>query len=283
MDADLSDMTSQEPRTLESSRKLFNILEHVVRTGGVGVTETAEELSLPKSTVHLYLQSLVERGHVIAEDGRYRPSLELLEWGDHARNDIEVYRKGRTEVDALAEKTNELANLGVVESDAVRLVHLQEIETEPTESSAPSISTEFSATAPNISVLSEDYQHTLGKKLDIHATAMGKAMLAEMPRERVESIVDRRELTAHTEHTITDPGRLFDELETIQSRGYAVDDQERVEGLYCIAAAVCENDRPLAAVSVSGLAKQWNGEYKSELAEMVTNTAHVIEIKLTHS
>lgn len=276
-------MAKNETPTLESSRKVFSILENVIEAGGGGVTEIADATSLPKSTVHLHLQSLVETGQVVKREGTYHPSLQLFEWGERIRNDIEAYREGHEEIDSLAEETNELVNLGVIEDGRVRLVYLREIEEERTESSVPSISTEFKADAPKVTVLSEDYEHALGKELDVHATAMGKAMLAKMPKEEVESIIDRHGIPQHTENTITSRDCLFEELETIRSRGYAEDREERVNGLQCIGAAICRNDQPMAAISISGPTKQWNGEHKVDLADRVMNTANVIEIKLTHS
>lgn len=276
-------MPESDAPPLESSRKLFSILEHLVQTGGAGITDIARATSLPKSTVHLHLQSLLATGHAVKDSDTYRPSLELFEWGERVRYGIAPYRKGRAEVNSLAEKTNELVNLGVIENGKVRLVYLREISGGGSDSSAPSVSTEFEADTPDRSVLGEDYKHTPGRTLDIHATAMGKAMLAEMPREEVEAVVDAQGLPRHTDRTITSADRLFEELEEIRSEGYAEDDEERVDGLCCVAAAICDSDGPAAAVSVSVLSKQWYGEYSTELAERVTNTANMIEIKLTHS
>ncbi|MEF8851234.1 MAG: IclR family transcriptional regulator [Haloarculaceae archaeon] len=276
-------MPESDTPPVESSRKLFSVLEHLVQTGGAGPTDIARRTSLPKSTVHLHLQSLLATGHAVKDGDVYRPSLELLELGERVRYGIAAYRKGRAEVDSLAEETNELVNLGVIENGKVRLVYLREVSGGGSDSSAPSVSTEFEADTSDRSVLGEDYKHTPGRTLDIHATAMGKAMLAEMSREEVEAVVDSHGLPRHTDRTITSADRLFEELETVQSRGYAEDDEERVDGLRCVAAAISDPDGPVAAVSVSALSNQWYGEYSTELANRVMNTANMIEIKLTHS
>lgn len=276
-------MAKSDTPPLESSRKLFSILEYLIRTGGAGITDVAEATSLPKSTVHLHLQSLLATGHVVKQGDTYQPSLQLFEWGERVRHNITAYRKGREEVDSLAEESNELVNLGVIENGKVRLVYLREVRGDRSKSSVPSVSTEFKTDTPNRSVLGEDYKHIPGKTLDIHATAMGKAMLAEMPREDVEAIVESHGLPRHTDNTITSTDRLFAELESIQSKGYAKDNEERVDGLRCVAAAICDNDEPVAAVSISALSNQWHGEYSAELADRVMNTANMIEIKLTHS
>lgn len=275
-------MPANDSPPVQSSEKLFRILERLVETGGEGVTALAEATGLPKSTVHLHLQSLQEAGYVIKSQATYRPSFRLLELGDQTRQNHDVYRAGREEVDTLARDTNELVNLGVPENGKVRLIYLREVEGEAAHDPL-SVSTEFEATKSRASVLSESYEHLPGKALDMHATAMGKAILAELPTEEVERIVDRHGLPRHTDRTITSRDRLFEELESVREEGFAVDDECRVQGLCCVATAVTLRGDPVAAVSISGLADRLNGEYRQRLANRVTNTAGVIEIKLAHS
>jgi DNA-binding IclR family transcriptional regulator len=275
-------MSANDAPPVQSSGKLFRILERLVETGGEGVTALAEATGIPKSTVHLHLRSLQEAGYVVRAEQAYRPSLRLLELGDQTRQTHEVYRAGREEVDTLARETNELVNLGVPESGQVRLLYLREVEGDATHDPL-SVSTEFEATKSRVSVLSESYEHVPGKALDMHATAMGKAILAELSTEEVDRIVDQHGLSRHTDRTITSRDRLIEELESIRNEGVAVDDECRVEGLCCVAAAVTLGGEPVAAVSISGLADRLNGEYRQQLANRVTNTAGVIEIKLAHS
>jgi len=275
-------MSGNDAPAVQSSEKLFRVLEHLVESGGDGVTAVAEATSLPKSTVHLHLQSLRESGYVVKSDREYRPSFRLLELGHRTRDHNPVYRAGRDEVDTLARETNELVNLGIPEEGKVRLVYLREVEGESS-GNPLSVSTEFEATRPRASVLSESYEHVPGKRLDMHATAMGKAILAELPAEAVDRIVDRHGLPRHTENTVTSRDRLFAELESIRADGFATDVECRVNGLCCVAAVINRDDEPVGAVSVSGLADRWNGEYRERLADRVVNTAGMIEIKLAHS
>lgn len=267
---------------LQSSEKMFSILEYLIEAGGAGVTEVANTTSIPKSTVHLHLKSLIESGYVVKSGQEYRSSLKLLELGERARQNAEVYRKGREEIDTLARETNELVNLGVLENGKVRLVYPREANDKQSTAS-PSVSTEFEATRPRVSVLSEDYEHAPGTALDIHATAMGKAILANLPGEAVDRIVDRHGLHKHTDNTVSTRDELRAELESVRADGYATDIEGRIDELCCVAASISPKDDPIAAVSISGFAEQWNGEYRETLAAEVQNTARMIEIKLTHS
>ncbi|MEF8852372.1 MAG: IclR family transcriptional regulator C-terminal domain-containing protein [Haloarculaceae archaeon] len=90
-----------------------------------------------------------------------------------------------------------------------------------------------------------------GIEVDLHTTAMGKAVLAGISRERRDEIVAEHGLDPVTSETITDRRRLESELDDIHERGYAIDNEERVEGVRCVAAPIVSPDQVVGAVSVS--------------------------------
>jgi DNA-binding IclR family transcriptional regulator len=119
---------------------------------------------------------------------------------------------------------------------------------------------------------------TVGKREYIHCISLGKAMLAHLPEERVEGIVDRHGLPAQTPNTITDRETLFEELETTRERGYAVDDEEKIEGVRCVAAPLTD-DGVVGAISISGPSSRMDGErFREELPRKLLRWANVIEI-----
>jgi DNA-binding IclR family transcriptional regulator len=122
-------------------------------------------------------------------------------------------------------------------------------------------------------------------QVHLHCTALGKAILAYLPEERVREIIDTHGLPERTDATITDEEELFDELEGIRDRGYARDMEERVAGLLCVAAPIRNLDGdPLGAISVSGPTSRMKGErFDEEVPEELTSTANVIELNLNYS
>ena len=118
-----------------------------------------------------------------------------------------------------------------------------------------------------------------------HSTAAGKAILAELSREEVESIVEYHGLPARTENTIVDEDELYEELERVRSNGYAVDDQECFEGLFCIADSVRTSDgNVLGAISVSAPVDRIDRqEFLEEVTPLLNNTTGVLEISHTYS
>ncbi len=123
-----------------------------------------------------------------------------------------------------------------------------------------------------------------GKRIPIHATAAGKAILAFLPRERAQEIVDRRGLPARTENTITDRDELFEELELIRDRGYAINQEENVRGVRAVGVPVRPYDRIAGAISISGPVQRMKEKEERDqqnLLNLLLGSANELEIKCT--
>lgn len=102
----------------------------------------------------------------------------------------------------------------------------------------------------------------VGKHNPIHSSAGGLAILANIDRERVESIVDRRGLERQTDYTLTDREELFEELESIRDRGYSINDRGHIAGLRAIGASVTSPEEDvIGALSISGLTNWLQGQF----------------------
>lgn len=242
-------------------KTVFDIVD-TLEKGEMGVSEVASELDIPTSTAHIYLKSLAAEGYAINEDGRYRLGLRFLKHGGHVRNRLKLYRAAKSHVDKLANETGEVGNLGVEEKGQRVLVYKSEVP-------------------------DAIYDNTpTGEFTNLHWTALGKTMLAHLPSERVDEIIDDNGLPLRTENTITDPEDLREELERIQKQGYSVEDEERREGVVAIAAPIQdkEDSSTVHAVSISGPTKRikQDSEVKPELIDSVKQTANVIELQYNH-
>jgi DNA-binding IclR family transcriptional regulator len=122
-------------------------------------------------------------------------------------------------------------------------------------------------------------------RVPLQTTAMGKSILAFRPREEVDEIVDRHGLPQITEKTISDRDELYEELDTIEERGFAYDDEERVKGMRCVAAPITDDEgRAIAAMSVSGPKSRLRGkQFREEVPDLILSSANVIEVNLTYS
>ena len=91
----------------------------------------------------------------------------------------------------------------------------------------------------------------VGRRAHLHATGVGKAILAQLPDESVRGICDRTGMPAPTDQSIRTAADLLAELQKIRDRGYAVDEQEQELGVRCFAIVVPDAPTP-TAISVSG-------------------------------
>jgi IclR family acetate operon transcriptional repressor len=110
-----------------------------------------------------------------------------------------------------------------------------------------------------------DFQ--VGDRSSLHCTSIGKALLAYQEPEFVRTVIDDG-LVRRTANTIVDGSRLEQELESVRSQGYAIDDHELYDNMRCIAAPVFERDsRVRMGISCSGPASRFSLAYPRRLRE----------------
>lgn len=254
--------TTDDDQPVKSLGTAIRVLEAVEAMGTPGVTEIAAEVDVAKSTVFDHLKTLEAHQLVVkTDDNSYRIGLRFLDFGGRVRNELELYQIARDEVEKLAESTGELVNL-VVEEHGL------------------GVYIDYVRGAESINL--DTY---VGKREHLHSTAFGKAMLAYMPKDRVDEIVRRHGLPSETEATVIDRSDLDEGLEVVRERGFAVDREERLAGLRCVAAPILSDGTGVVgAVSISGPTSRLHDDrLMNELADEVKRTANIIEINLTYS
>jgi IclR family acetate operon transcriptional repressor len=119
-----------------------------------------------------------------------------------------------------------------------------------------------------------------GERRPIHATALGKALLAAAPHGEIEKVMARG-CHRYTDRTITTLAAMKLELARIRERGYAVDDEEGVAGLRCVAAAIRgQRNEALAAISISAPAAVMPGDAVARYAALVREAALKISVQM---
>lgn len=247
-------------RTVDSVRTALSVVQALQDRGGAGVSEVADALDLAPSTVHAHLKTL-EREQFVAQEGeQYHVGLRFFDVGGQAATRRPVYEYAVEKVEKLAEMTGERAQFIVEEHG--RGYYLT---TASAEQDVPLIA-------------------QIGRQRPLHSSAAGKAILAAMPRERVEAIADRWGLPALTEHTITDEEALFAELERVREQGYALNDEETTKGLKAVGAAIEDSDGDVVgAVSLATPSNRMqNRETETDLANQVLGIANEIELNIHH-
>jgi DNA-binding IclR family transcriptional regulator len=138
----------------------------------------------------------------------------------------------------------------------------------------------------DIEVIHDDHLLTVasevGGRLPLHATASGKAFLAFMPPEDVESLLETP-LKAYTENTITSRAQLREELDLVRQRGYALDSEENEIGVQAVSAPVLDaGGEAIAVVSIPGPRSRLTPQQVEEIAQALVDAANAISAMHRH-
>jgi len=254
-------MNTKAKNPIQTTEKTLKIIEALFSLGESGVTELASHLNLNKGTIHHHLSTLEQHGYVTKSSSTYKLSMRFFEIGELTRRRHKIYEVGMPEIDSLAKKTGEIANLMIEENGLGIYIYI----------------------AGGDQAVKLDTK--IGTRQYLHTSALGKTILSRMEDDRLDEIINKHGLPAETENTVTDINKLNEQLEEIRKRGIAFDGEERAEGIRCVAAPVTNNNGSLiGAVSVSGPSTRLkNDRLKTEIPELVQDTATVIGINASYS
>jgi IclR family KDG regulon transcriptional repressor len=225
----------------------------------LGVTELADRLGLHKSTVHRFMVNLDAAGLVErnGRTGRYRLGLHVFELGALVMQQMNLWDEALPFLEGLVHDTGETGHLAVL--DGGEAIYIERVEARR------------ALRVPS----------AIGRGYPAHATNLGKVLLADLSRERVEAIIAERGLAAYTSQTITDPAELEADLELIRRRGYAVDNEEYDEGLRCIGAPVRDHSgHVVAALGIGGPVTRITPERVEEMGGLVMTAARGLSRRL---
>lgn len=124
----------------------------------------------------------------------------------------------------------------------------------------------------------------IGVRAPLYCTTVGKAIMAHLPPDEIDRIIDEHGLKPITEHTITDRDHLLRDLELIRTRGFAVDDMEHEDHLRCIGASVRNaHGEVFASISISGPTERLPTEQIDDMGARVVTVAHTLSERLGYS
>jgi DNA-binding IclR family transcriptional regulator len=261
-DADDDDMVDENTsKTLKTTANSLEIVGLVDEMDGARVSELADRLDAPKSTIHGHLATLRSEEFLIKRGDEYDLGPELLYLGTQVRTRREAYDLALEFTNELFRETRQDATFVVEMGGRAAFVH-----------------------AATDNTVELDYKR-VGDRRYLHNTAFGKAILAEFDRNRVERVLDKWGMPAETANTVTERGALFDELDTIREQGYAVNRGENMEGLYTIGAAATDAaGSVVGGFSVSGTEHAVLGDGRErELADAVLEIVDEYELELSIS
>ncbi len=221
----------RENGTIQSIDRAIQLLESLAGRGGrAALSELAQDAGLSRSTVHGLLATMKKRGFVAQDpDGNYILGLKLFELGSLAVTRLDLRAVAAPFLQGLVDEFQETVHL--VLSDGLDVVYIDKRES-----------------LQSMRIVSQ-----VGLRLPAYCTGVGKAILAFKDKAELDQLLASVTLKPWTQHTITDKAQLLACLREIRSQGYALDNEEIIEGLRCVGVPIRDySGQVIAALSVSG-------------------------------
>ncbi|HXH03895.1 MAG TPA: IclR family transcriptional regulator C-terminal domain-containing protein [Candidatus Competibacteraceae bacterium] len=226
---------------------------------GISLVDLAQQVGMAPSTTHRLLTTLEQAGFIQQDEelGRWFVGVKAFTLGNAFLDHCDFVARARPYMHRLMEQAGETVNLAVL--DGNEAVFLAQVECREM-----------------MRMIVK-----LGSRAPLHASGVGKALLATMSEEDIAAVLHRRGLPRYTDNTITTPGELREELARIRRQGFARDDEEHAVGLRCMAATLHDHQgKALAAISLSGPRARIPDDRMLALGAMVAATAGEITAAL---
>jgi DNA-binding IclR family transcriptional regulator len=241
-----------------------NILIFMAQTKkAVTLTEISRSLDIPKSSALNILYTLVKKGLVEIENPdlkTYQLGIKLFTLGAAVvnKNDLQVI--SQSYLTKLSEETKKTVFIAV--PNEKKITYVSKIE----------------GTSP------VQYSCSLGSENPMHLTGIGKAYLATKTDDYVYEVYGSGPYERRTAKTLTTYDELINDLHKTRKRGYAIDDGEGIDNLYCLAAPLFDyENKAIAAISIVSLADEISDHERNLFIDMLIETAMSISKRLGYT
>jgi len=227
------------------------------------LTEISKQLDIPKSSALDVIQTLLAKEFIEVENHQtktYRIGISVFTIGTKSIRENNLQEVANEALTKLSQKTQKTIFLGVPKKDKV--IYVSKLEGDcPVQSSA-----------------------SIGSDNPMHLTGIGKAILAAMPMDEIAQLYKNEPYEKRTAKSITTYCQLVESLEEIRRVGYAIDDKEGTEYIYCFAAPIYNfSNKVVASVSIASLADEIKEAEKEEYPKLVVAAALSISKRLGYS
>lgn len=242
---------------VQSVERVFALLELIADSGGdMTLSELAVSAGLPVPTIHRLLRTLVAKGYIRQlANRRYALGPRLIRLGEGASNQMGAL--AGVQLRSLVDQLGETSNMAVLDSGMVLYI-----------AQVPS--------KHSMRMFTE-----VGRRVHMHDSGVGKAILAQLDDDAVRVIVARAGMPTPTDRSIGNVDDLLADLNGIRERGYSIDDGEQEIGVRCFAMAVPNAPTP-TAISVSGPVSRVDDSFATRAVPLLREAADIISRDLNN-
>ena len=227
----------------------FTVLEHVARCEAPPTaSQLSSSIGMDRVTCYRMLRTIEDAGYLVCDPDTktYRLSRKILSLAQSVlANEVDRERIDKT-LKSISSRTGETCHYSVLEGSETILMQR----------------------AKGTQLVAVDFQ--IGTRCELHATSIGKAILANQSETFIQEYLGRNDLIGYTERTLTDPRNLNQELVKIKEQGVAFDMEELSSGMNCVAVPIHEIDGSVTGgISISGPITRFTSAQLKVLAAII--------------
>ncbi|MBO1511179.1 IclR family transcriptional regulator [Metabacillus bambusae] len=229
------------------------------RENELSITEISKRMNLHKSTIHSLLKTLQSHRYIKQneENGKYSLGLKLFERGNYVIENMDLRTNARKYLESLAFQTKNTVHLVIL--DGQEGVYIDKVE------------------GHGVTVL----YSKVGRRVPIHTSAVGKALVAFKNDREIENILTNYEYTKRTDKTIMNNEEFLSELQSVRHNGFAIDNEENEPGIFCLAVPIMDHtNKVIAAISMSLSSAKAKDEIINEYKTLLKETGEQISVSL---
>jgi len=243
-------------RSLVRSIQILTLISQ--SKNGLSLNQIVEATSIPKTTVYEILLMLIETDMVQTLEGKarlYQIGLKAFVIGNRYIQNMDLVSESKPIVKRVSQELDKTIFIAILDGNQIIYLHKHEPENVPI------------------------YTANVTNREDAYCTSLGKAMLAFLPNDKLEDLIDSMNFKQRTQRTIIDKKSLIKELEITKKRGYAIDDREIIDFVQCLGAPIFNHrGEVVAGISTAGLYSE-ERDIKKE-GEVLVGAAKEISTRL---
>ena len=244
-------------KTVQSLERALDLIDSLSGNGnGCSIKELTEITGLNKTTVHRLLQTLRVHGYVTqnAETEKYLLGSKILELSANMLENLDLRQIAHPELELLCKQTQDTVHMSLL--DDMHAVYVDKVDS---------------------TLRAYRMYSRIGKQIPLDCSSVGKTLIAWKNDDELKSVVHRLDYQKMTETTIVTPKDMYQELVDIREHGYAIDNFEHEDNIFCVAAPVFDrNHKVAAAVSVSTVAFSFEPGLIENVLQPLYNCVSVI-------
>lgn len=227
---DFKQEKEQNKYLIPNIARALRILEHLANAENeASIAQLASHFDLPKNSVFRIIKTLEHYGYIEENNRKYKTTPRLLYLGYASMRNIGLIENSLDIMQALRNEVNETVMLGTLLGNQIVIIDQ----------------------LPSFHYIK--FTTEIGKRVTVHASAPGKAILSFLPDAEQIALLDQIQFTRYTDHTIPSKSEMIDEIKTVRKRGYAIDDGEENPECHCIGSPILDHRGfPIASIWTVG-------------------------------